>query len=605
MKYINFATFYYINYVVVKIERFINGCWVHFFMLEKSLFRIVTELERELAEKSFGYKEKVMNAGSNRAWQKSKLEYIGTFDRQLRMNFSITEIPVEDIREDNNFLRKLVIDAKSTLEKRTNYENVAAELKEKKKKQDMLDRNKLDIIKFFDFLAAAGTFSVAAFAGLKDDWPTAIPMLSSAYYFALDISRNKSGNFFSRERLTGVLYGLLPSVIFGAHYLVSDDLAYLKKAKTYELAPETMFFLGCFTSWASYKRHSLKNYYQHLERWVTDFKMPKEFKPQFKKLERLLDEIGLLQNSNASKASPSEFEGFEEVCISYLQNGATINDVRTKRDELKEKYSVRQQPTTEQKTKSVVIPTAPKESEYDKKVYDFVSQFGADDSLASRIARGVPMEEISDTITKLRGAAGENYKSILEANPGLLLQNRQAKDIYLGFLYETAGKISHRFNEHIPPNYQIARNPVAFSTAEGLMYLLSTLEGKISASHTTADEEWEIKLAKDGYNNFNLLNAILLDGFRLSTPRPKIGMRYTDYVRIKRETGKNPKVTSIGMEEYNKVFRKLTSDHVILTDKEAKSGGGKFGGCHSVTPHVQEIKKPNIRHYVAHLLYEK
>ena len=80
-------------------------------------------------------------------------------------------------------------------------------------------------------------------------------------------------------------------------------------------------------------------------------------------------------------------------------------------------------------------------------------------------------------------------------------------------------------------------------------------------------------------------------------------MQYSDFITIRRQTAKA--VSSRDMQEYNNYFRRLISDGVILMDKDYKSGGGKFGACHSLNPQVNEILRPGLREYVAQQLYAK
>ena len=119
----------------------------------------------------------------------------------------------------------------------------------------------------------------------------------------------------------------------------------------------------------------------------------------------------------------------------------------------------------------------------------------------------------------------------------------------------------------------------------------------------TPEERWQRRLAEEGFDNYHLLKAILTSGFRLGSPHPRMGMRYSDFNRIKKDTSNDSNITSPDMQQFNNMFGRLISNGVILTDKEYKIGGGKFGACHSINPHVADISNRVLKEYVTNLLY--
>jgi hypothetical protein len=463
------------------------------------------------------------------------------------------------------------------------------------------------------------TYGAIAAYTQKDRSPfTTLALTASAIFYMIDAFKNKEGDFFGKNRLRGATLSALPATELFIKYFLTGNHEYAVKAVNAGSMPSMMMTNTILIPGLMIYQDNFLRTYKKAKRMVSSFGLPRDIKNQVRRLEHTFGEIKQVQKIQgiSSTDHPQEIKDFEDACISYLSNSATgKNVVRDARRALELAFRKREPASQSrgEELESLVTHEAPviatNGSTIYQGTYDLALEFGADEMLAKRIARTVQPEAAHKIVSRLQSIVGAGHRQVLEANPGMLLMNRERKDNYFASLSSTLKRIAELYNgngqSHDEASPEV--NPAVFSTPEGLEYLNQSLDQRLGDTQkkeeASDDQVREAKLRQEGYANFNLLKAVLLGGFRLSTGRPRIAMGYSKFQDIRNET--RPGLSQREMEDFNDVFGRLIRDGVILTDKDTKRKGGRFPGAYSINPHVTGIAKPALKEYITHYLYQR
>jgi len=335
--------------------------------------------------------------------------------------------------------------------------------------------------------------------------------------------------------------------------------------------------------------------------------LSREVKERMRRLSFVMDEINKVQGIDDlnDKEHSEDITSFDQECINYIANDSTKADVTAQREALERVVK---------KPLRLLVPEKldddhERDKEKDKKdfadlyhfeTYQLLTHIGMDETISRRVARSLTHNEAKETINMLIGASlQDEYKDILGVNPDLFYLKGRAKSEYNERLHQILGRIRTENDGEIPNELSPALRPLSYSSIHGLRALERELDG-------VAEELTDYsRLGNEGYKNHILLNAILTRGFRLGgQARPRIGMQYAFIGNIRNNTSTDPFVTSKDMKEFNKMFGRLIRDGVVLDNKSHKSGdGGQFGGCYSITPHMDDIKKPHLRQYLNDIMF--
>src|SRR3989338_102158 len=546
---------------------------------------------------------------------KSLREIVGEYFEGTDRNFGPLELDPNEYRTLLDELTKTAAHPLNVVQKsKGNFQAWMAYEDKHREKSEMLRRGTKRVAKITDAVMG-GVNAIQAVYTLESSHGVefAAPLAISAYLHARDFFNNQ-GKLSTAERNLGLFFASLPALGQGVYYMITGDQQFGDSALLYSAAPVMMLINGTLIPF--FKRNELlpDHLYNKSKRIARALMMPKDIRVQSKKLENVLKEIENFRGIEEinSVIYQDHVADFEAEVIKYLEGRSGISDVRRVAENIHDEktikrinaarghfeYAVAEPEPVEKKPEVIMHPAT----------YQLALNLGADEQLARKIGNSIQQENAELTRNKLQGIVQSSYEAVLQANPAILLLSGKDRKAYFSLLSDTLGRVRSEFGDSPLGIFTPEQNPTAFSTIAGLGYLNSRLdevkrEGRSDAIASPPDAEWIQKLANDGYTNFELVKAILTEGFRLGQSRPRIGMQYSDFITIRRQTAKA--VSSRDMQEYNNYFRRLISDGVILMDKDYKSGGGKFGACHSLNPQVNEILRPGLREYVAQQLYAK
>lgn len=408
------------------------------------------------------------------------------------------------------------------------------------------------------------------------------PFLFAAGAYLFDMNTNRKGDLFSLPRLTALGVSLGPTVtdIINQWQAGSYLFEHTKNLISTPLLALISSFAHPFTAFSN--ANNKLNLSIKRAKYALD--IPTFIRQDMRRIDYVISQIDILQKMNEFKdASPEAIQQFDIACINYLNRTGPKNNIKLRRKvrELTPSENPRRIQTVELEPE--VVQTA-KELLYPQ-TYTFALQMGVDDLTARKFAQVLPSEQVVHTITRIESILGESTISVVATNPSLFFLQGAEREKYLSQLQTVSERPD--FNDHL-------QHPTRLSSLEGLEYI-----SRPEISTNGSSEQ----LSKARYENHRLVEAILQHGLRLRTARPHIGMCYVYMPRIKHRVHHSPGITSRDMQEFDRVFGMLIKDKVIWTEKENKGSGGKYSGCYSLNPSLNDISKPTLREYVKNMLY--
>jgi len=510
---------------------------------------------------------------------------------------SVMDIPsnyyLESIQRTTNYLLNTLIN-KSRNKKRTYEYTDQKELK-----------NLMQLHGFYNILIDLAMIGVTTSAGIYTSLNYGSIFSIPLYASTALLARNLAGNFlndtshihFTFPRCASIASSLVPSAIFYYKDMMEGNPELIQSAKMYLGIPASFLTAGILLPF-------LLSVYQHkkVKTKTVDLKSGKhrlnwKTKDKLKRLSTILEEISILQKSPDIKPNES-LDEFEQVGIGYLKGELDLNKLRESRKKAEGERS-NTFFTLVKKIKSRVKGLEPLKLvdglNYREDTFNYVSHLGFENELAKRIARSLTKEETESSIGLLTTALAEDHLPVLFASPSFLFLKGNARTEYIDQLYQVLRITGDRFKDGTPIQFTPSENPTAYSTIEGLTYLINRLDEEQPEQNVG---EINQGLIQAGYSNVNLLRTILIKGFKLGSARPYIGMGYMSSNVIKRDTAKSDSLGPHDMKEYRKTMGKLMQDGVIKTDKLHKSTA-----CYSINQRIGEIQNPALREYVSQHLY--
>ncbi len=461
--------------------------------------------------------------------------------------------------------------------------------------------------KVADFVGMAGSVPIIHHTLTKYSPRYAVPLAMAAGLYFWDMFSEKKGRAFGPYNVSAMILGVTPSAMFLVDYLATGNPESFRSAKLYAFLPFQVFLLGNLMPSTQLTYHMSKFYGdvgKGLKSWSA-------MRATSKFIDRLKYVVSQVEKAKAIQGFPysvtqEHLDDFVRACSDYMPGNIRRRKIE---DAVYYMYAdtIGRHTDSSQRSGSSVVqaPTRIKrEEEFHLDTYEFLIALNIGDDVAKRVSRSMQMQDVQTIVNQLSSAIPQAYQEVLRANPNVFFTRDNS--IYIAELYKLVGTITTRFPNTVPEQYDASRNPVPFSTVEGVKFLRSSLEGRISSDSDGQREEvrWKKSVEEAGYNH-NLLHILLTRGFRLGSNRPVIGMAYVDFVDIKGRTLRDKRLDSKTSRRFDNTFGRLISEGAILTDKEYKSGGGRFPSCYSVTPNFSEIRNPAIREYITYLLYSR
>jgi len=549
---------------------------------------------------------------------------------------SVVDFPAVDYLNELNFFRQRAVDTTEMFSRAPNSVHSWTDFYERSRGAYSRVRK---AVKISDLVGAGISLGAAYYLDQKD-YSINEGLIAAAMLYSLDFLRTK-GQTDSWARIGAVTAASLPVLGALASYLTSDNASW-QSVKDLFLTPANLMAFAHIPAMLYVKTRLDVNDYLDGQRLASAPDSVGDFFERTRKLSYTLAEVLRLQRIDGinGNAPDDMLQNFEKACVDYLNGTGKKENIRLARLKVRGHYSKKaqasgvQSPAIQDETNGAIeqshsILTAltakfSPESEHDLesrtlgakevqasigdlRTFNLAIDHGVDRDLALKISHQVSYKNTSGVVERLTTIVGQDYRSLVAANPNLLAMDREKSEAYFRNLSAVLGRIA-QYGERAPQNFIVSNNPIAFASLDGLTGLNREMD-RLSESPIKPIDPLEAKysgaLRAAGYNNFELLKVLLVHGFRLESSRPRIGMAYSRFAHIKR--GTRPAAGQEQMTYFDDIFGRLISDGVILLDKTYKLGGsgGRFPGCYSLNPRLEEIMSPELREFVADCMYSK
>ncbi|MBI4010463.1 MAG: hypothetical protein HY361_04750 [Candidatus Aenigmarchaeota archaeon] len=465
-------------------------------------------------------------------------------------------------------------------------------------------------------------------------------LISASILYSLDFLRTK-GKINSLARVGAITTASLPALGALASYLTSDSSSW---QAVKDLSLTSAGLIAFVHGPAAVYVNSKLNVKDYLEgsRLASAPNVPRDFFERTRKLSYTLSEVIKLKRVVGTSNNTPDYllKNFEGACVDYLHGTAKKENIRLARIKIREYHSSKARTQSVQtadpddsvnlvaeQSHSLVTALTAKlssKSEHDLesrtletkevrasagdlKVYILAIEYGMNQDLAIKLSHQTSYNNTVGIVERLKTILGSDHRYLIAANSSLLSMDRAKSEAYFRNLSAVLGRIAE-YGKRVPQNFIVSNNPLAFSSLDGLASLNREMDMLSENPIKTSDpieSKYSGVLREAGYDNFELLRALLVHGFRLESSRPRVGMAYSRFTHIKRAT--RPAVGQEQMAYFDDVFGQLISDGVILLDKTYKSGGGggRFPGCYSINPRIESISSPELREFVADCIYSR